>query len=46
MKNNSMALQQWFLIENETTYKKASARYEQLREAGKGTSDRQRNFRT
>lgn len=28
---------QWFLIENETNYKKAIHRYEQLREAKKGT---------
>lgn len=34
-----MALQQWFLIENEITYKKAAARYEQLRESAKGTSE-------
>lgn len=39
MKNNSTALQQWFLIENEAAYKKAATRYEQLREAAKGTSE-------
>ena len=38
MKNNSTALQQWFLIENEAAYKKAVARYELLRESAKGTS--------
>lgn len=34
-----MKTEQWFLIENETDYKKAIRRYEQLREAKKGTSD-------
>ena len=32
-----MPVQQWFLIENEASYKKAAARYEQLRESAKGT---------
>ena len=34
-----MKTEQWFLIENETDYKKAIHRYEQLREVQKGTSD-------
>ena len=34
-----MPKQQWFLIENEASYKKAVARYEQLRESAKGTSE-------
>lgn len=34
-----MPAQQWFLIENEASYKKAAARYEQLRESAKGTSE-------
>ena len=34
-----MSTQQWFLIENETSYKKAMHRYEQLRESVKGTSE-------
>jgi HTH-type transcriptional regulator/antitoxin HigA len=34
-----MSKQQWFLIENEVSYKKAVARYEQLRESTKGTSE-------
>lgn len=34
-----MQTQQWFLIENETSYKKAIARYEQLRDADKGSSE-------
>jgi HTH-type transcriptional regulator/antitoxin HigA len=34
-----MAAQQWFLIENETSYKKAAGRYEQLRDSAKGTSE-------
>jgi HTH-type transcriptional regulator/antitoxin HigA len=34
-----MKTEQWFLIENETDYKKATRRYEQLREAKKGTPD-------
>ena len=34
-----MPAQQWFLIENEASYKKAVARYEQLRESAKGTSE-------
>lgn len=34
-----MLVKQWFLIENETSYKKAILRYEQLREAKKGTSE-------
>lgn len=38
MKNN-MALQQWFLIENEAAYAKAAARYELLRESARGTSE-------
>ena len=31
--------QQWFLIENDTIYNKAIERYEQLREAKRGTSE-------
>jgi HTH-type transcriptional regulator/antitoxin HigA len=38
-KYKKMKTEQWFLIENETDYKKAIRRYEQLREAKKGTSD-------
>lgn len=34
-----MKTEQWFLIENETDYKKAIHRYEQLHKAKKGTSD-------
>ena len=34
-----MQTQQWFLIETETSYKKAIARYEQLRDADKGSSE-------
>lgn len=34
-----MNKEQWFLIENEIDYKKAIRRYEQLREAKRGTSD-------
>jgi len=34
-----MSAQQWFLIENDATYKKAVTRYEQLRDASKGTSE-------
>ncbi len=34
-----MNKEQWFLIENEIDYKKAIHRYEQLREAKRGTSD-------
>lgn len=37
MKNDNMALQQWFLIENEAAYTKAAARYELLRESARGT---------
>jgi HTH-type transcriptional regulator/antitoxin HigA len=36
---NDMALQQWFLIENEAAYTKAAARYELLRESARGTSE-------
>ena len=34
-----MKKEQWFLIENETDYKKAIDRYEQIRNAKDGTSD-------
>ena len=34
-----MKKEQWFLIENETNYKKAINRYEQIRNAKGGTSD-------
>jgi HTH-type transcriptional regulator/antitoxin HigA len=34
-----MSAKQWFLIENEVDYKKAIHRYEQLREAKRGTLD-------
>ena len=34
-----MPAQQWFLIENETSYKRAILRYEQLREAKRGASE-------
>ena len=34
-----MKKEQWFLIENETNYKKAINRYEQIRNAKDGTSD-------
>lgn len=30
---------QWFLIENETSYKKAAQHYEQLRDSEKGTPE-------
>jgi HTH-type transcriptional regulator / antitoxin HigA len=32
-------MQQWFLIENEADYKKATARYEEIREARKDTTE-------
>jgi HTH-type transcriptional regulator / antitoxin HigA len=32
-------MKQWFLIENEADYNKAVARYEEIREAGKGTEE-------
>ncbi len=32
-------MKQWFIIENETEYKKAVNRYEELREAEKGTDE-------
>jgi HTH-type transcriptional regulator/antitoxin HigA len=32
-------MSQWFLIENEADYKKATERYEEIREAQKGTSE-------
>jgi HTH-type transcriptional regulator / antitoxin HigA len=38
-KEKIMNKEQWFLIENEIDYKKAIRRYEQLREAKRGTSD-------
>jgi HTH-type transcriptional regulator/antitoxin HigA len=34
-----MPTQQWFLIENETSYKKAIRRYEEVKNSGKGTSE-------
>src|SRR5674476_370568 len=34
-----MSTQQWFLIENETSYKKAIRRYEEVKDFGKGTSE-------
>jgi HTH-type transcriptional regulator/antitoxin HigA len=34
-----MSMQQWFLIENETDYKKAITRYEEVREDPKGTNE-------
>ena len=32
-------MKQWFLMENEADYKKATARYEEIREAEKGTEE-------
>lgn len=34
-----MLTQQWFLIENDASYKKAVFRYEQLRDSARGSSD-------
>ena len=34
-----MSTQQWFLIENEASYKKAIQRYEELKNSKKGTSE-------
>lgn len=34
-----MSKQQWFLIENNKEYQKATSRYEEIREAAKGSSE-------